>query len=691
MASDPYAEFSDEVSSAPAAPAPADDPYAGFSETVSTGPQQPANAIPRNQFEFEVEQMLRKGASPDAVRRFTGTVVDARTGGPIEMPRPEQLDAAANYYRGGGTEPLSWERQVLGPDGTPSTDFGAIARGAGDELSFKFLDEIEAFVETGEFSGEAYDAAWQRRQQRRMADNPDLRTLGQVTGIGTSLVLPAGALGRVAGTGRQMLAGAGLGGTMNMAAGIGAAGPGERFDNADTDFVTGAVSGAGAPLVAAGGRKVLQTFGVNPQSGADDILRGANLDPAELQRRAAEYYAATGQGARISDLLTPDEARRFTGPLSRSTDARGRVLGELEASRTDLPQAMTGRVQQGGPIAGPESIRQATRAQGDVEFAAFRDTPVALDPADVQFMRDQVVPNAPVSRIVGGRVEEGLSDDFNPALAAGDMDLLRRSLRSRARSRPGEGYAETADDLEAIITAQVPEAQTALDNYRRGMTTADGADFGRTALRQGGAVDFPETYAALNAAGQEGAALGARSGLFEQAIESPSQSYRLAARLQQDPGFQERLRMALPANEADELIAFATQQKQGVDSIAALARIPQDKIETLLDSTEEMTDAIVAAGLGAGGAFKAGLLNSILARTNIGRGAADRLADDLLNPDRRERVIRLLEQAGLPRQGVREIVQGAFIAAGVALSTADRVPEGAPDPVETVNIGVPQQ
>jgi hypothetical protein len=191
--------------------------------------------------------------------------------------------------------------------------------------------------------------------------------------------------------------------------------------------------------------------------------------------------------------------------------------------------------------------------------------------------------------------------------------------------------------------------------------------------------------------GREGAALGARSGLFEQAVESPNQSYALARRLEQDPGLQARLRQALLPGEADALIAFATQQKRGVDAIASLASIPQDKIETLLDSTEEMTDAVVAAGLGAGGAFNAGLINGILARTNIGRGAANKLAEDLLNPGRRERVIELLERAGLPRTGLREIVQSAFIATGVAISTADREPEGVPVPQETVTMGVPQQ
>jgi hypothetical protein len=704
-------------------------------------PPPPRRMAP-NEFEFEVEQALRRGEDPAQVQAQFGGVINARTGGPITFPKPEELTAAADYYRRGGAEGLQWNREILGPDGTPSTNVGSYARGIADEATLKFADDIEAFVETGSFYGKEFDAALVRRQQRRMADNPDFRAGGQFVGTGLTMAYPGAPLFRVKGLLPQMGVAAGVGGGMTALSGVGAAAPGERTDNLIGDFIFGAGAGALAPVVAGTGRKLVQMFGPGDainQTAANDILQGAGLDPAGLRRRAEAYFQATGQGARITDLLTPDEAKRFTGPLSRSEAARDRVMGELETARITLPTAMQGGVAEGptGPreIRGPESIRQATRARGDREFEAFRDTPVELTDADVQFMADTVIPNAPVSRIVDARVAEPLRtraaaanelqalatkiESGNAARArmtptelqntldrimelearlddpvevvAGDLDIYRRSLGKRARAKPGEGYKEAKEDLEDLIANQIPAAQKAIENYARGMQVAEGAEFGRTALASRGAVDFPEQFRGLTEPGREGAALGARSGLFEQAVESPGQSYALARRLEQDPGFQARLRQALPPGEADALIAFATQQKQGVDALASMAQIPQDKIETLLDSTEEMTDAVVAAGLGAGGAFKAGILNSILERTNIGRGAANKLAENLLNPARRERVIELLEKAGLPKLGLREIVQSAFIATGVAISTADREPEGIPVPQETVTMGVPQQ
>jgi hypothetical protein len=63
----------------------------------------------------------------------------------------------------------------------------------------------------------------------------------------------------------------------------------------------------------------------------------------------------------------------------------------------------------------------------------------------------------------------------------------------------------------------------------------------------------------------------------------------------------------------------------------------------------------------------------------------------LMDPQQRDRTIAVLEKAGLPSLGLREIVQSAFIATANALATADREPEGVPVPQETVTMGVPQQ
>lgn len=710
MARDPYADFSDEVPGElpdnPAPSAPADDAYSAFAD-LSQEPGRPANAIARNEFDFEVEQMLRRGASPDAVRRFAGSVVDADTGTAPNFPNPADLEAAADYYRRGGSEPLNVRRELLGPDGRPSTRAGAMARGVGDTLLLNSLDEIEAFVETGSFSGPEYEEAWGRRQQRRAADDPTARGAGQALGIVGSMAVPVGALGRVAGMGKQMLTGATVGGGMSALAGAGAASPGQRTENLDRDFAGGALFGAAAPPLATVARKAAQVVGVNPQSGADDIFLRSGLNPAELRARADQYFERTGQGARIMDLIEPaTDARVFTAPLARSEAARSRVLRDLESSQASLPETMGRRVVTGPTpppgeappdprvIIGPEGIRQQVRAQGDRDFSAFRDAPVTLQGPDLVYFSEQVFPNLKsLGRPVRDRITEAFTraDGGQVTLTAGDLDLVRRALGKQARSRPGEGFKELKEGVEEILSSQIPDAAKAIQRYGAGMRTVEGAELGREALNPRGTVDFREQLQTLDKPGRVGVTLGARSGVLNEVTESPGKAYAFAARLENDPGLQARLRDSMGPEEAQDLINFAIAQKQSIDALVSAARIPPDKIETLLNSTEEMTDALVAIGLGAGGAFKAGLANSILARTNIGRGAADKLAEDLLNPARRERVIRLLERAGLPKTGLRQILQGFIISAGNQILTADRVPEGAPIPDERLSLEAPLQ
>jgi hypothetical protein len=322
-----------------------------------------------------------------------------------------------------------------------------------------------------------------------------------------------------------------------------------------------------------------------------------------------------------------------------------------------------------------------------------------MDAFGRQNFLDDVLPYVNLPRADRDAIRNTLEQGGDLTFA--EADLIRQSLADMPGANvQGRPYAQMLTDLRSEMERQSPEYAEALRNMARRLAVADGgagpgtlggSNLGRVAVGNAPTTDVLDAMRRQSAEGATGAALGARSGVYNQAIESPGKSYTLAKRLAEDPGFAQRLQATMGQAEANDLIAFATQQKQGVDALASMARIPQDKIETLLDSTEEMTDAVVAAGLGAGGAFKANIANQFFRRVPIGRGAANKLAEDLLNPARRERVIELLGKAGLPKLGLREIVQSAFIATGVAISTADREPEGIPVPQETVTMGVPQQ
>lgn len=708
-ASQPVANGFDAIGEVAPAPQPVANEFDAIGEVA------PANAVQQNELQFEIEQMLRRGATPDAVRRYIGTVRSAETGGGIVLPKPTQIEAAADYYRRGGTDPIQWEVTRVAPDAegnyTPSSDLGATARGFFDVMLFNWADEAQAFIETGALSGPEYEAAWQRQQQRRQADDPNLRMLGQAGGIAGQFAAPAGALGRVAGLGRQMLAGAGIGAGMSALAGAGAQEPDQRLDTVDQDAVLGAGFGAVAPPLAAGARRVVQQFGKRPETAAADYIQSAGLDPADLMQRAEQYSRSTGKGPRLADILTPEEARRFTRPLEGSQV--GRVARELDTARTTLPEEMADRLVRtpnatpnalsanpdAGPIpgrrpvVGPEELKRRASDLANAEFGAIRDTPVDISGMH-QVIAEDILPYVSLPKLTRDRLRNAL--DNGQPLTVGDFDTIRRALGKNPQVPGARDYKDLADEVNQFVSNQVPEYGVAVRNFARRNAVADGgnpgyvggANLGRQAASPGASTT--DTLAAIARQSPEGATgvtLGARSGLYD---DSLSQSYSLATRAANDPGFRERIVAAMPGGEGEAFLNYAASQKQAIDALAALARVPPDKIETVLNSTEDMVDILSGFGFGGGGAFKAAIVNNLLARTPIGRAAAEKLADDLFDPKKLPRVLDILEKSGMPRRGVRELVQGVFLSAGTTLLTGDRVPEGVPPSPEASMMGVPQ-
>lgn len=696
MATDPYAAFADPVAPVSSVPA-ADDPYLAVASPVEAPKRR---SLPVNELEFELNQRIQSGAGTEDIQTFLMEVDNPTSGKPwAESQNWAGIPNAVAYARSGGRGKIPLVEELVGPDGLPSNKAAAIGRSALDTVTQNWGDELTAMLRSGQITGPEYEQAWAEEQQRRGADPALERGTGQILGILAS-ALPVGrGVGAVGGLGRQALVGSGISAGLTAAAGAGAAGPGTRTDTLGPDALLGAGTGFISPFAAATLRRGAQVAGMAPQSAADDALQATGLDPAELRRLADDFYRQTGKGARLADIIDPATGRALSNPLAVSPAARSRVVAANEASRDALapdltrriieepntvPQALapagqSGRVAGQRDVRGPEGIRQQTRREGDVNFAAFRDTPIALRGPDLVYVTETIMPAiTTLPRATRAAIEERIA---RGAVTGGDMDLIRRALAKQAKNPlDGGTYRTMQSEVEDILTGQAPSAQRAIGQYRAGMQAAEGAETGMAAVQPGaGFVGTRDELAGLNPLQQAGVSPGARAALVDRAAGSPGQAYAFARQLEADPGFQARLRATLPAGEADDLIEYATTAKQSVDNIASMARIPPEKIETLLDSTEEMADAIVGLGTGAGGAFKASFTNALLKRfSGIGRGAADKLADDLLSPARRERAIQVLERAGVPKTGLRELTQGAFIAAGASLMTSGRRAEEAP-------------
>lgn len=584
----------------------------------------------------------------------------------------------------GARQPLKVDVNAL-PENLRTPDAMATLRGFGDTMLLNYADELGSAIESGQTSGPEYDRLMAENAALRATDDPNARSAGELIGMLGGLLVPAGAAGRVAGLSKQALTGAATGGTMAAIAGSGANGPDNRTATLGSDFAIGSTIGLAAPAVAATARKVVQGLPLLPrklagmidQTTADDAILASGLTQEGLMSRLQEFQKANpGKAPRVSDIMTPEEAQRFTKPLSRSPESRRRVLETFSEDAQALPQNLAKEITSGPGITtvGPAQATAVRRATDKSLYGAAENNVYSLAGPNRIVLAEDILPYVSLPKATAAKIQERFDND---ALTGGDLVTIRRALDrfNKQTTNSGTAYADLVTELDSIIGEVAPELNRARNVSAANRALTEGTQLGRSAAvpgnRSGEIVTEVRNARDLE---QPGIAPGARSALVDQAIGNPRQAYDLAKNLEGNRGFQDQLRAALPPEEANSLIAFATSQKKAIDNLAAMARIPDEKVGSILDNVEEMTDVIVAAGVGAGGAFKASLVNQGLARLGVGKGAANKLADDLLNPAKRERVIRLLEQRGLPRQGVRELVQGAFISTANTLATADRPP-----------------
>jgi hypothetical protein len=577
------------------------------------------------------------------------------------------------------TVPVPASQVPQSPLNSPVTKEGAAARALGDTLGFQFMDELAAAIDAGAVSGAEYEAAWREQQALRAADAqnfPDAQTQGEVLGFAGSMLLPGGALGKVAGLGKQALTGAAIGAGSTALSGAGAQQMDERTANLGSDLLFGGAVGVAAPLAAAGARKFVQALpyagGKLAQSAADDTILGSTLNREELLKRAAEFQKAKGRGASIAELLTPTEAAQFTRAIGVSPTARTQAATAFQDTATALPQDLATNVANRGGLASKGDLVKRTVDRGDRDFGAFRDTRANIAEADRMVILNDIIKDIPLESAFKAKLLDRL--DTN-SVTGGDLDILRRKIAKLEnsveadKSLRGTAMRET---LLPIFADAIPESAGAVSRYSKGMRAAEGAATGNAALSQG-LVEGAGNLRRLDKVGAKGAEIGARTGVVEQAFRSPGQSYRFASRLENDPTLEAALRTTQGDQAAQEIIDYAKQSKSAIDAVAALAKVPPEKLESLLDNADEMIDFVAAAGLGAGGAFKATLAKNMIARMGgIGENAANKLADDLLNPARRDAVFNLLEKQGVSKVGVREIVEAAMIAAGQQAISANR-------------------
>lgn len=602
---------------------------------------------------------------------------------------PEPVDSVAIPAGVGAATPLAVGVNAL-PENMRRPDAQgqgmAALRSFGDAMTMNYADEIGSAIESGSFfSGPEYEALLAENAQLRADDemmNPEGRAAGQVAGILGSMAIPVGAGAQVANRFRQAGTMALTGGTMQALSGAGAAAPGERSENLLPDFGLGATVGGLTVPAAAVARRLVQALplparlGGNDinQSAADDVLLGAELDVGKLRQAAADFQARTGRGARLADIMTPEQAGRFTSALGRSPQVRERITGELLENTRELPARLGRRVESGGPVESETEELSRLRVIDRANYKAFENVEAPLAVPDQIILANDILPFSTMKKATREGILARLAENRLTGL---DFQNIRKGLSKQDKelAEVGRAYSDIVEELDAIadttaIGTPFREARAASSAQR---SRIEGIQIGKNAGRP--SQQMTEVVGAIDTATPlqfEGVAPGARGALFNQVAGNPGQSYALARQMDENPAFQTQLRAALPMAEAEDLIAYATQQRKAIDGLAALAKIAPDKVEDALNNTEQVIDWGSALTGGAGAAFRANLVDGLARYAGVGRGAAERLAEDLLNPARRDRVFALLESAGVSKVGAREMLQGALVSAANVTFTGDR-------------------
>ncbi len=709
MAVNPYAAFADEVSPANAAAATASNDYSAFADAVDAPVENAAPpALTPDAFNAEVRRRAQAGEDASEIRAWASTVKNPASPALKYTIGPE-LESVVENIRGGSTRPVS-TIDVTKPDALM-----AGLRGFVDAGSLDNADEIEAAIRSGAISGPEYEAEVARQRALRAIDaetNPAERFLGQGVGTVASAFAPAGRILDTGGILARAAKGAAAGAGANLAATYGASQSGEEFVNrAPSSAAVGAVGGFASPFIGAaaktGFRELREIF--NDEAGAAAALRGADIDMTRVEAAADVIRRTERREPTLLELLTESEAARLTPAIARSRQARERVvdatntaqreMGEkirdfvpassgLDEAALGIPPASAGnrpfdRLAPVDTVIGraenPQALRNRAAAFADQAFSKFRNDKFELNDESRATLED-VFPKLP-----GREFNEIKARFVKDELTLGDMDRIRRGLNKKGASGATDAYdlRQQAGDVLAFMSEQKPETAQAVGKMATLMRAADGAEIGLTAAKPGTDLNtFVDNMLRLTERERKGVPAGARQEIVSQTMQDPYKVYTFAKQIELAPEFGKRLGIAIGPTEAQSIADMAVRQKKGIDAMLALARIPTDKVDTALRSAEGMVDIVAATALGGGGAFKAGIVNDLLKRANIGKGAAEKLADKLLDPAQRRAAIAAMGNLPSANGGklygrAPEIIRNAFMltAAQIGKDNA-RMPEG---------------
>lgn len=404
--------------------------------------------------------------------------------------------------------------------------------------------------------------------------------------------------------------------------------------------------------------------------------KGVKLDPAELRRRAKEFFDRTGRGATLAEIVGPAGSREirsvtrtFDNLDARTTleNAAIRQADELQDRIADSVTAGRGKTSSGAVLKRRDRILDAFMRQNGRRS-------VQLEDRDAEELLKEA------GRLLPPKARERLTVELSKGtglseISLRDADNIRQALNRAARPG-GENarFSNYADLIRDAAEDSVPEYGEALGEYRLRSRVAEGVDIGGR-LRTASDTEFRQTYESADRGTRAGIRKGVRTTLANNAREGRAAAQNVARELAESRGLGNRLRIADPAN-AERARRQAQAELDALESVTETIRGTRigSALENELKKAEGTLEAASATVAGSAG-FKIAIIERTLRRINIPPTAASKLARAATDPSKTEEVIATLERIGVEPNAAQLVARWA--SRGVARVSGPAVAEGA--------------
>lgn len=400
--------------------------------------------------------------------------------------------------------------------------------------------------------------------------------------------------------------------------------------------------------------------------------KGRDFKPEELAAEFERKKVILGRNPTALELVGERAAQDIKDIVRGSEEATGVLVENAKRKVQNLQGELAEGITQGRPTTGAPKVRELTgerltRRMNSGKNPIAKNT-VRLDQKEVDALLgpDFASKIPPVLRRKLNEADDGVE------LTIREMDDMRQEFRDAIKK--GESVRVFGGIMEEVTERAIqadPRYGAALGAFRRGQQAADAVKIGQ-GLRGAKTTEFVQEVEGLKPQQKRALRTGVRTGLADQAVESPSAAAGLAQDISQNAGLQRKLQAADPEG-AQRLINRAGAEAEGLRAVDASVRgvqrpsASQETSEQVVQATEAL---VTLLGRGSA-AFQTNVIRKGFQRAGVPPTAAKKLAEMLTDPNQTEEAIRILNQVGVEPRMVEQIARQASTTGARAAATQE--------------------